>query len=608
MWLAQRVPSHSLSQEFAKEKHDGLEVCQFAVSMSERLFRVSAQSQLVARKWALVFFGLAFIWTFFRYAWITEDAFINFRVIENVRDGYGLVWNPGERVQVFTSPMWMLLTLSASLLTGEELYTVIVLSFILVAATFFLLYISSGKNAVLFLAVATLFFSRSIRDYASSGLETPLLMLVVGAFVVLLCCGKEDKQGVFLIFLAASACLLVRHDALVLVLPFLLQQCIHFCRPWSLSRFAILARLAFMGAAPFLMWSLFSLIYYGSFFPNTAGAKIVEGFNQVKQASNYFQYMQNFDPAAYIFITLTIIVAFVFRDKHRFSLAAGVMLWVAYMVMVGGDYMAGRFFVGPVALSAFVLCDMGRKYIIEDPFFIINDTVRERIVVMLLFFLVVTFGFINLTARNASQILTPVIVDGVVDERSYYYSWTDLESLLFGNQYHSFRLGAGVVDKIDAGDSGLLVSCNIGMLGYYMEKKFHIIDPYALADPFLVGFPIRRQNQRIGHFERSVPYDYVLSLLNSKNEFTHHIAREYYDDVVLISRGDLFSYDRLKAVVRINTGYYSRKLDKIDINEMGGEMRVSQPNTELNSCLGGKSRPMIVVREERGQGVRLVIL
>jgi len=58
-----------------------------------------------ARRGSLVLFCVVSLHIFIQYAWLTEDAFINFRVLENLRDGLGLVWNPGERVQVFTSAL-----------------------------------------------------------------------------------------------------------------------------------------------------------------------------------------------------------------------------------------------------------------------------------------------------------------------------------------------------------------------------------------------------------------------------------------------------------------------------------------------------------------------
>ncbi len=45
---------------------------------------------------------LFFAWLLARNAWYGDDVFISMRVIDNFVSGYGLVWNVGERVQVFS--------------------------------------------------------------------------------------------------------------------------------------------------------------------------------------------------------------------------------------------------------------------------------------------------------------------------------------------------------------------------------------------------------------------------------------------------------------------------------------------------------------------------
>src|SRR5689334_7951888 len=51
-----------------------------------------------------VFFVL--LW---RTAWVSDDAFITLRTLDNWWHGYGLRWNVAERVQTFTHPLWLLL-------------------------------------------------------------------------------------------------------------------------------------------------------------------------------------------------------------------------------------------------------------------------------------------------------------------------------------------------------------------------------------------------------------------------------------------------------------------------------------------------------------------
>ena len=44
-----------------------------------------------------------------RYRWVSDDAYIDFRVVHNILSGYGPVFNPGERVEAYTDPFWVLL-------------------------------------------------------------------------------------------------------------------------------------------------------------------------------------------------------------------------------------------------------------------------------------------------------------------------------------------------------------------------------------------------------------------------------------------------------------------------------------------------------------------
>ena len=44
-----------------------------------------------------------------RYNFVSDDAFISLRYAANLLAGHGLVFNPGERVEGFTSPLWTLL-------------------------------------------------------------------------------------------------------------------------------------------------------------------------------------------------------------------------------------------------------------------------------------------------------------------------------------------------------------------------------------------------------------------------------------------------------------------------------------------------------------------
>ena len=56
-----------------------------------------------------------------RARWITDDALITFRYVDNLIAGDGLVYNPGERLEAFSSPLFVLL-LAPLALVGADLF------------------------------------------------------------------------------------------------------------------------------------------------------------------------------------------------------------------------------------------------------------------------------------------------------------------------------------------------------------------------------------------------------------------------------------------------------------------------------------------------------
>ena len=63
-----------------------------------------------------------------RNAWLAEDAFVTLRVVDNFVNGHGMRWNISERVQTFTHPLWFFVLAAGYGLTGEVVYTTILIS------------------------------------------------------------------------------------------------------------------------------------------------------------------------------------------------------------------------------------------------------------------------------------------------------------------------------------------------------------------------------------------------------------------------------------------------------------------------------------------------
>jgi len=136
----------------------------------------------------LISFVLVFLFVIIKNAWISDDAYITYRSIENFIHGYGLVHNVGERVQTFTHPLWFFILSGLNYIWqnvfsfdywSQMYYTNIFLSMFLSFTTIIFitfLIAKSYKGAILTLVI--LLSSRSFMDYTTSGLENPLTFLI----------------------------------------------------------------------------------------------------------------------------------------------------------------------------------------------------------------------------------------------------------------------------------------------------------------------------------------------------------------------------------------------------------------------------------------------
>ena len=60
--------------------------------------------------------------------WMSDDGFINLRVVSQIQAGHGPVFNAGERVEATTSPLWVLLLTVGDIVTPLRLEWIAVLA------------------------------------------------------------------------------------------------------------------------------------------------------------------------------------------------------------------------------------------------------------------------------------------------------------------------------------------------------------------------------------------------------------------------------------------------------------------------------------------------
>ena len=276
------------------------------------------------------------------WAWVGDDAFITMRTVDNFVHGYGLRFNVCERVQSYTNPLWMFLLSAGYWVTLEPFYTVIGISIVISVVAFCLLAQTTTRTDVAPVAIAMgLVFSRAFVDYSTSGLENPLSHLLAIVFLLVAVDPRrmvDEQRRILWAGLIAGLAMLNRLDAGLLYLPSLaLLVWEHRDR-----RRAVIRQLA-IGFAPLIAWEAFSLVYYGFLLPNTAYAKLnlqLPRHLLVRNGLNYFLDLAVRDPWSAILLTAGLVMALGNGSRQQRALSAGIVGYLAYVVWIGGDFMA----------------------------------------------------------------------------------------------------------------------------------------------------------------------------------------------------------------------------------------------------------------------------
>ena len=481
-----------------------------------------------------------------RCAWVSDDAYITFRTVDNFIHGYGLTWNPSERVQVYTHPLWMFLVSAIYFFTREIFYSSIALSVCIslsaVALVAFRLAVSF-RAAVL--GIVVLVCSKAFVDYATSGLENPLTHLLLAAFFLIYLKPAHGFKALLLLSLMASLGLLNRLDTALLFLPPLAHALWKSRKKQGL--YAVL-----LGFLPLGFWACFSLFYYGFLLPNTAYAKLNTGIPALPLAKQGLYYLWNalrVDHITLPVIAAGLAAAILVRRHHCLPIGIGIALYLLYTVKIGGDFMSGRFLAAPLFCAvipilqhrfvstkkwaAAVLCVIAASLL--SPF----SPLRSG----------PDYGFEHGGMRDR----------GIEDQRGFLYRHAGLlPKLKIGKPTHHWATDG---EKL-CGKASLAVEGAVGYFGFYAGPKAHILDIYALTDPLLSRLPaINPIEWRIGHFARRIPAGYKETLHSGQNRLRDRKLATYYTKLRAVTRGRLFEWRRLAEIWRINTGQYDGLLN-----------------------------------------------
>ena len=497
------------------------------------------------RRIALAFLTAAFTYVFLANAWLGDDAYITFRVVWNLLHGYGPVFNPGERVQAFTHPLWFLVMTAAHGITRDFFFTSLAVSYAFSLSAVLTVVKSTRDPWSGVVAILWLLSSKAFVDYTSSGLEYPLSYLLLALFYTRFgTAGAQSLSSASLRWygVLAGLAFVNRFDTILLFaapLTWLVWQAgLRNRAAWQLA-------LAF--AAPVVAWLAFATFYYGFPLPNTYYAKVATGIPAALMYRQGLAYLLNsfaHDPVT--LGTVGVAAALAARSSLPIRLAAfSSLLYVAYTVWVGGDFMSGRFFAMPFLVAIVTIV----RILYAVPY------QAAAGVGLVLYNLLMPIVPVKTTASYdaawpwRSQ-------NGIKDERGHYHRITNV---FFYSPFRELPDHTWMREGLSfaQGPDTVTVQGSIGFFGLAAGPAKHVVDRNALADPLLARLPVSPHlyfEFYAGHYFRDIPDGYLETLASGRNQLADTELHRYYDRLKDALNGPLFSARRLRNLWYLNVG------------------------------------------------------
>ncbi|HLG10750.1 MAG TPA: hypothetical protein VI876_03230 [Dehalococcoidia bacterium] len=283
-----------------------------------------------------------------------DDAYISYIYAERLAGGQGLTFFDGARVEGYTNFLWVLI-LAAGVKAGiEPVATSQLLGVLsgvgLVLAVWWWCWRHSVAPGWLWFAPGLVAVSGPIAYWAQGGLETVTLSLLLMVGCTLWSPrSPRTLAATGLVFVGAT---LTHPDAAIWFCVYLVMTIFELKgREWSKP--LILIGVFLLPVAVYWLWRW---SYFGDLMPNTFYAKDTLSIHQLFQGAKYI-YLGSLagGVAAFALVTLGTASGLWRRPEVRLLLAE-VIVWLLYVVWVGGDALpAYRFLIPLVAPSAILV-------------------------------------------------------------------------------------------------------------------------------------------------------------------------------------------------------------------------------------------------------------
>lgn len=469
------------------------------------------------------------------------DGYIYLHVVQNILAGHGPVFNAGQRVEAFTSPLWTALLAAVGSVSPFSLTAIAVdLGIALTVAGLGLATVSSARLVrraapdAFLLPLGALVFAAvpAIWSLASLGLETGLAIFWIGGCLALLvrwaggAGGPRDRvpaAGLVVLGLGPLVRPELGLDSLVFIAVLLLVD--RSGRPWQAQ-----ARILAWAAALPMAYQVFRMGYYGLVVANTAIAKEAS----MPGVARGVQYFTDFTgtywmviPALCLVVGAYLPVASAVRGTDRggrrlavlVALPVAGILHATYIVVIGGDYIHARLLVVPLfaLLAPVAVVPLGRRFAIT--------------LLVIPWAVVCTFGLRTTDGQPFS--LSPFLaVHGNGNITPTVWAWTTRPPFSAPSRgsgaWIQFDATRGPVRLLAPTPAGLvqpvIATSQVGTSPYELGPGVQILDLLGLADPLTAHLELTHRGEFTGH-EKPLPTPWVQALLSTPGSQTVQIGQ-----------------------------------------------------------------------------------
>ena len=325
----------------------------------------SELNALAGRYLPLLAIAMLLVWHSLQYNFVTDDAYISFVFSENLAEHGELLFNHGHRpVEGYTNFLWTFILglLMVAGLPPEIMSLVLGTSFAcgsLIVALKTATHIGGGKSIWDYVAPLLLAMSSGFACWSSGGLETQMFTFFVTLALYSYLRADADTRFYRLLGISLALAAMTRPEGLLVTAVIGGHRLVlNIVRDRRLKPQR--AELLCMGVflllwAPWFAWRIW---YYGHLFPNTyyvkAAGEASANYAQQMQANGLHYLKQWLVQSKMLFAAPVAITGLVIAKARTPAFVYGSaacllgLVYLAYAVRVGGDFMGLHRFVMPV--------------------------------------------------------------------------------------------------------------------------------------------------------------------------------------------------------------------------------------------------------------------